>query len=142
MTYKEKLEKELKAQIIMPIQRIVDALEKMAEEDSELQDAILKENRTLEECYKYIEKKARENTKGTVGCFADDTVFDWAVEYFKTEEKKEEEPAETEANDIKEEKKKADSKKKKTSKKKEEEKPVQLDPEAEGEDDDDDIDLG
>lgn len=147
MTYKEKLEQELKAQIVMPIQRIAEALEKIAEGDHELQEAILKEEKNLKGCYEYIMKQARANSTGGSACFDDETVFNWAAEYFKAEEQ------EKKTEEVKEEtkeKKKGAEKKKRTSKKKaekekqeekQENSQTQLEFGIEG-DDDDDIDLG
>lgn len=149
MTYKEKLEQELKAQIVMPIQRIAEALERIAEGDTDLQEAILREGKSLKGCYEYIMKQARANSTGGSACFDDETVFNWAAEYFKAEEQ------EKKTEEVKEEtkeKKKGAEKKKRTSKKKtekeknaEEEKQedsqTQLEFGIEG-DDDDDIDLG
>lgn len=51
--------------------------------DTGLEEAIIKSEKTINECYKYIEFKAKELAHGERTCMVDDaTVFGWAVHYY------------------------------------------------------------
>lgn len=121
MKANEKIQMELMQELVMPIQRIAEHLQKQVETDEELAAAIEnKENKTLKKCYDYIVSQARSHAGGkNAVCVDDSTVFNWAREYYIKEEKpKDEKP--------KEEKPKTE--KKKTAPKKEakvEEKPAE-----------------
>lgn len=54
-------------------------------------------NKTMDDCWQFIYKQARENSKGNSACFEDQIVFGWAIHFFeedsivvKTEKKEEE----------------------------------------------------
>lgn len=116
----EKLERELKEAIIMPVEQIAKWLDQECERDPALVQNILDEKKSLSKCYKYIEKKAEDINKNSerVLCVDDPTVFGWAKEYYMSEEKEPEkqaakgEKAEEEAEEKP--KKKSRSKKKAT----------------------------
>ena len=43
-------------------------------------------NKTMKDCWDYIYKQARENSKGNSACFEDRIVFGWAVHFFEEDD--------------------------------------------------------
>lgn len=114
----EKLERELKSAMVMPLEMIARFLDEECGRDPSLIAKIEDANKTLEKCYRYIEKKAQEIAKSKHSIYIDDpTVYGWAKEYYMSEEpkKSKEEEAEkgTKEEAVTEEKPKRTRKKKK-----------------------------
>lgn len=114
----EKLEQELKAAMVMPLEMIAKYLDEECGRDPALVLRIEDEKKTLEKCYRYVEKKAQEVAKNKHSVYIDDpTVYSWAKEYYMNEEKepaKESKKENMEGKEPSEEKPKKKSKKKKT----------------------------
>ena len=66
----------------VPVEPIVNFLIAECEHYADFGNSILIKHKTLEKCFSYVEKKAREKIKGTAGWIADDEVYSWAREYF------------------------------------------------------------
>lgn len=130
----EKIQEELKNEIVSTQQRLAEYLSEAVMEDTELAEKVLQESKNLKGCQQYVHDKARKAASGQGGIMIDDaTVFNWAREYYFVEDsKKEDKP--------KEDKKPAPARK--ASKKAETKEDVKPNPGAEetpeeGDDDDD-----
>lgn len=101
MTVKEKLDdnyqefKDLHEMCRPVINYIKETILKESETDSELNNAVLQEKKTLKKCYEHVYKQAENEYNGikekSVSCVAIDSeqVKKWAIEYYKQEEKEE-----------------------------------------------------
>ena len=107
----EKLESQYKAEKD-PVRKqfakpIWEHLKKRCREDAGLCEDILQEHKTWSNCYAYITKTARKHIKGNAGAVLDSTVYEWAEDYYRSDDKAEAEK----------EQKKAEQRKNNTAKK-------------------------
>lgn len=65
---------------------IVAHLVKRIKEDSGLGDDVAKENKSLEGCMVYIKDQAKKQATGGVAVIEDATVYEWAEDYYRSEE--------------------------------------------------------
>ncbi len=86
----EKLE-EAKAKIGMEQKMVVDHLIKRVQEDTGLGDDIAQEHKTWAKCWAYIRSKAKDMAKDNCAMVEENTVYEWAEDYFRKDDKKEEE---------------------------------------------------
>lgn len=73
---------------------ILDYLEQNASDV--LVEKINSGNKTMKDCWDFIYKQARENSKGNSACFEDKIVFGWAIHFFEEDEIKVEKKKEPE----------------------------------------------
>lgn len=107
----EKLESQFKAEKD-PVRKqfarpILEHLKKRCREDEGLCEDILQEHKTWNRLYSYITQTARKHINGNAGAVLDSTVFEWAEDYYRKDDKAE----------VEKEKKKAEQKKKSAAKK-------------------------
>ena len=76
-----------------PQKIILNYLEENASD--ELVEKINSRYKTMDECWRFIEKQARGNSKGNSACFEDRVVFGWSVHFFEEEGNVEPEKEET-----------------------------------------------
>lgn len=111
---KQKLDEELKKAsnkaFAVPV---IAYLKRRCDEDLGMAEDVLQTHKTWDKCFSYIYKKAKENASGTCAAIPDDTVYEWAEDYYHVDDKAIE--AEKAKKRIEqEEKRKTESKKKKT----------------------------
>lgn len=90
---------------------VLEYMKKRCQEDEGLCRDVLQEHKTWNDCYSYITATARKHIKGNAGAVLDQTVYEWAEDYFRKDDK-----AEAEERKKKEEEKKAKLKAKKSQK--------------------------
>lgn len=109
---KKKLEKELKkAKDKSFADPVIEYLIKRCGEDEGLSQDVMQEHKTWEKCYKYIYFQAQKSAQKGARSIAvrDDTVFEWAEDYYHKDDKaEEEEKARKEAIRKEEQKRKAE----------------------------------
>ena len=66
---------------------VLEHLKKRCQEDAGLCADILQDHKTWGRCYAYITKTARQHIKGNAGAVLDSTVFEWAEDYFRKDDK-------------------------------------------------------
>lgn len=67
---------------------IIDYLIKRVEEDEGLAEDVLKNQKSWEQCFKYIYEKARKMAGGQkAAAIIDETVFEWAEDYYRGTDK-------------------------------------------------------
>ena len=91
---------------------ILKHLKERCKEDEGLCADILQEHKTWKRCFEFINHKAQQVLKSRSGFIDDPTVFEWAEDYFRKDDK-----AEIEKEKKAEQKKKADKAKAKKSQK-------------------------
>ncbi|MCD7824573.1 MAG: PcfK-like family protein [Clostridiaceae bacterium] len=111
---KEKLEKEMQdANDKTFAEPVITYLLKRCEEDEGIAQDVIQEHKTWAKCFDYIYAQAKKQSKGQCAAVRDDTVYEWAEDYYHRDDKAEEEKkAKAEA----ERKKKAAAAKKATPK--------------------------
>lgn len=78
------------------IKRIIEHLKKRVLEDEGLAEDVMNDKKNMDKCYSYISENARKQAKNNCACIEDETVYEWAEDYFRAEEKEEEKkPVET-----------------------------------------------
>lgn len=89
----EKLKSELdKAKDKTFADPIINYLVERCMEDKGLAEDVCQDHKTWEKCFDYIYKQAREYAQGSNQCAVrDDTVFEWAEDYYHRDDKAEEE---------------------------------------------------
>lgn len=101
---KEKLEEELKfAKDKNFATPIIGYLLKRCKEDEGLAKDIMQEHKTWQNCFDYIYKQARKQSKGDYAWICDDTVYEWAEDYYHKDDKAEEENKVKEKTKVKKE---------------------------------------
>ena len=103
---------------------IIGYLRERCKTDIYLAEACKKENKSIDDCIKYITEQARKNAENNVAVISDAEVFEWAVHYIledslncesgKTDKKSEEKPAEKSVESPEKEKPVSVKKSKKT----------------------------
>lgn len=89
---KEKLEKELKkAKDKAFAEPVIGHLLNRIAEDSGLAEDILQEHKTWEKCKSYLYDRARKMKSRNCAVVRDDTVYEWAEDYYRKDDKAEEE---------------------------------------------------
>ena len=66
---------------------ILKHLKGRCKEDEGLCTDVLQDHKTWKRCFEFINKKAREVIKGGAGFVDDPTVFEWAEDYFRQDDK-------------------------------------------------------
>lgn len=89
----EKLESQFKAEKD-PVRKqfanpILEHLKKRCREDEGLCKDILQEHKTWSRCYSYITQTARKHINGNAGAVLDSTVYEWAEDYYRKDDKAE-----------------------------------------------------
>ena len=87
----EKLESQFKAEKD-PVRKqfakpVLEHMKKRCREDAGLCQDVLQEHKTWGRCYAHITKTARQHIKGNAGAVIDSTVFEWAEDYFRQDDK-------------------------------------------------------
>ena len=108
-TAREKLEAEKKAHSDDNAKVIIDYLIKRAEEDPGMGEDILQPHKTYRNCWSYIMDQAKKMLHFRSGAVRSDTVFEWAEDYYRLDDKA---LAEKAKKDAKKAKKYADEAKK------------------------------
>ncbi len=67
---------------------IGDYLQKRCEEEPSFKERILKENKTLSECFDYIKSEAQKKAGNGCAVIEDQEVYGWAVHYFDEDDLK------------------------------------------------------
>lgn len=89
---KEKLEKELQsAKNKHFAEPIMNYLLKRCQEDEGLAQDVVQEHKTYQKCFDYIYNQARKQSKEDYAWICDDTVYEWAEDYYHKDDKAEEE---------------------------------------------------
>lgn len=113
-----KLEDELKNASDKPFaEAVIGHLIERCGEDRGLCEDVLQENKTWKKCSEYIYKQARGQAKGTMAVVKDDTVYEWAEDYFHADDKATEAEQRKEQTAGREKERKADAAKTGTGKK-------------------------
>ena len=55
-----------------------------------LSEAVINDKKSLEKAYEYIRKNAQKQAVNGCACIDDDTVFEWAVDYYLEQESEQE----------------------------------------------------
>lgn len=58
-------------------------LESKRKTDKDLDKAMQKTNKNIDDCWKYIVEQAQKKKTGNCACVADDVVFGWAFHYYQ-----------------------------------------------------------
>ncbi len=89
---KEKLEKELQsAKNKHFAEPIMNYLLKRCKEDEGLAQDVVQEHKTWHNCFDYVYNRARKQSKENYAWICDDTVYEWAEDYYHKDDKAEEE---------------------------------------------------
>ena len=59
-----------------------------------LSEAVINDKKSLEKAYEYIRKNAQKQAVNGCACIDDDTVFEWAVDYYLEQEVEQPKPVE------------------------------------------------
>lgn len=86
-TAREKLEAEKKTHSDDNAKVIIDYLIKRAEEDPGMGEDILQPHKTYKNCWSYIMDQARKKLSNRSGAVRSDTVFEWAEDYYRLDDK-------------------------------------------------------
>lgn len=71
-------------------QVIADYLLKKIEDDKQLEEKLLKTDKTLQGCINYVKKEAQKQAEDGIAVILDAEVFGWAIHYFIEDEVNEE----------------------------------------------------
>ena len=100
---KEKLEKELQSVKNKHFaEPIMNYLLKRCKEDEGLAQDVMQEHKTWQNCFDYIYNQARKQSKENYAWICDDTVYEWAEDYYHKDDKAEEEKKAKENKEKKE----------------------------------------
>ncbi|MCR5791360.1 MAG: PcfK-like family protein [Lachnospiraceae bacterium] len=69
---------------------VIGYLLKRCDEDKGLAEDVMQEHKTWEKCYSYIYDQARKQQKNNRAVVRDDTVYEWAEDYYHKDDRKEE----------------------------------------------------
>ncbi len=84
----KKLEDELKTASDKSLtEAVIGYLIERCGEDRGLCEAVLQENKTWKKCSEYIYRQAESQVKGNTAVVKDDTVYEWAEDYFHMDDK-------------------------------------------------------
>lgn len=86
-TAREKLEAEKKIHRDDEAKAIIDYLIKRAEEDPGMGEDILQPQKTYTRCWSYIMDQAKKKLNNRSGAVRSDTVFEWAEDYYRLDDK-------------------------------------------------------
>lgn len=86
-TAREKLEAEKKTHSDDNAKVIIDYLIKRAEEDPGMGEDILQPQKTYTRCWSYIMDQAKKKLNNRSGAVRSDTVFEWAEDYYRLDDK-------------------------------------------------------
>lgn len=116
---KKKLEKERKEgkdkEFADPV---INHLLKRCEEDEGLAQDVLQGHKTWKKCYEYIRSQAMKQATGGYAAVRDETVYEWAEDYYRKDDKAEEEERARKAAERKKTQKRTAEKSKSTGKEK------------------------
>ncbi len=65
---------------------IIDHLIKRVNEDEGLAADVLKESKTWDGCWKYIQNEAKKQAVNGCACIEDEQVYEWAEDYFRAKD--------------------------------------------------------
>lgn len=77
----EKIKEKLKTED-GALKLIAEHLIKHCEAEPIFKEKIMDENKSLEECFRYIKSEARKESKGNTAVVEKEKVFGWAIHYF------------------------------------------------------------
>lgn len=88
-----KLNEELKEIKDPSVKWVVEYLTKRINEDEGIGDDILKEGKSLKDCWQYVRNEARKAAINGVAVIEDAKVYEWAEDYYRSEAKTKPTPA-------------------------------------------------